>query len=388
MEETDGTSPDVVELGMDGCVVEWHERSMMPEPYVGEELPPNYEIKAMEQFTRVFFERYSNSGPTLYMNSLDEAITHSLFDSNASSPLVLYIHHDRSIATEIFCRHVLCAEKITNYLAGNFIVWAWDRTNDINYQRLLTMLRSCVGEYVAELVASSPVDLHPLLLCLVFQNGRIEVARTIEGNMSVDLTYNLLEQARNVFDGRNEEPDPINLQLTEVSNEGWNMSESLLIPIPKDSADFLTIADEFMPSREKIVSINRVENSMWLFQYLNNKETIDARLDSGESERIFTFTCPESIAQQILRKGFHDRLKSIHGRKYGYGFYFPSATAPNTTEKTHAALVCRVLVGQSCLGDWTMDTCPAGYDSTTNGSDTYVVYSNRHILPKYLIVFT
>ncbi|CAF3238423.1 unnamed protein product [Rotaria socialis] len=66
MEETDDTSPDVVELGMDGCVVEWHERSMMPEPYVGEELPPNYEIKAMEQFTRVFFERYSNPGPTLY----------------------------------------------------------------------------------------------------------------------------------------------------------------------------------------------------------------------------------------------------------------------------------------------------------------------------------
>ncbi|CAF4744380.1 unnamed protein product, partial [Rotaria socialis] len=26
MEETDDTSPDVVELGMDECVVEWHER--------------------------------------------------------------------------------------------------------------------------------------------------------------------------------------------------------------------------------------------------------------------------------------------------------------------------------------------------------------------------
>ncbi len=50
-------------------------------------------------------------------------------------------------------------------------------------------------------------------------------------------------------------------------------------------------------------------------------------------------------------------------------------------------LVCRVLVGRSCLGDWTMRKCPDGYDSTTDGSKIYVVYSNGQILPEYLITY-
>ncbi|CAF3741993.1 unnamed protein product [Rotaria sp. Silwood1] len=250
------------------------------------------------------------------------------------------------------------------------------------------MLRLHVGDSIAGLVASSPVDLHPLLVCLVFQNGRIEVASTIEGNMPIDLTLKLLINARDVFDSRNEEPDPTNLQLTIVSGEGWTMSESLLIPIMRDTEEFRRIANEFMQNTERIVSIDRVENSMWLAQFFNNKESIDARLDGIESERLFVFTCSPSTARQILKKGFSDRLKSIHGRQYGYGFYFPSFSSFNPTQNgEQTTLVCRVLVGRSCLGHWTMETCPSGYDSTTNESGTYVVYSNRHILPKYLITF-
>ncbi|CAF1459691.1 unnamed protein product [Rotaria sordida] len=135
MEVTDDASPDVIELDTDRCVVEWRDKSLMPEPYVGEERSSNDETRAMEQFARVFFERYLTPGPALDMGSLDEAITHSLFDPSTPCPLVLYVHHDHSVATNIFCEHVLCAEKITTYLAENFIVWAWDRTNDINYQR-------------------------------------------------------------------------------------------------------------------------------------------------------------------------------------------------------------------------------------------------------------
>ena len=31
-------------------------------------------------------------------------------------------------------------------------------------------------------------------------------------------------------------------------------------------------------------------------------------------------------------------------------------------------LVCRVLIGRTCVGDWMMKTYPEGYDSTTDGS--------------------
>jgi hypothetical protein len=34
-----------------------------------------------------------------------------------------------------------------------------------------------------------------------------------------------------------------------------------------------------------------------------------------------------------------------------------------------------------------MRECPTGYDSTTGGSKVYVVYSNRQILPEYVITY-
>jgi len=34
-----------------------------------------------------------------------------------------------------------------------------------------------------------------------------------------------------------------------------------------------------------------------------------------------------------------------------------------------------------------MRKCPTGYDSTTDGSKVYVVYSNKQILPEYVITY-
>jgi hypothetical protein len=85
----------------------------------------------------------------------------------------------------------------------------------------------------------------------------------------------------------------------------------------------------------------------------------------------------------------------ILGTSYGYGFYFASdhrisdfyamPDLLNNDERT--MLVCRVLVGRTCLGDTTMRQCPNGYDSTTDGSKIYVVYSNEQILPEYVITY-
>jgi hypothetical protein len=50
-------------------------------------------------------------------------------------------------------------------------------------------------------------------------------------------------------------------------------------------------------------------------------------------------------------------------------------------------LICRVLVGRSCQGNTSMTTCPSEYDSTTGESNIHVVYSNREVLPEYLITY-
>ncbi|CAF5186920.1 unnamed protein product, partial [Rotaria sp. Silwood1] len=78
----------------------------------------------------------------------------------------------------------------------------------------------------------------------------------------------------------------------------------------------------------------------------------------------------------------------------GHGFYFSTNwhvsdgyAKPNPSTGEKRILMCRVLVGRSCEGNSTMKTCPLNYDSTTGGLDTYVVYSNRHVLPEYLITY-
>lgn len=82
------------------------------------------------------------------------------------------------------------------------------------------------------------------------------------------------------------------------------------------------------------------------------------------------------------------------GSLFGRGFYFSSRRStsdlyalphPSTGEKR--ILMCRVLVGRSCLGNATTITCPSNFDSTSSRSGIHVVYSNRHVLPEYLITY-
>ena len=46
--------------------------------------------------------------------------------------LAIYLHHDQSVLSNIFCSQGLCSEGIVNVLINNFIVWGWDVTHDTN----------------------------------------------------------------------------------------------------------------------------------------------------------------------------------------------------------------------------------------------------------------
>jgi hypothetical protein len=87
-------------------------------------------------------------------------------------------------------------------------------------------------------------------------------------------------------------------------------------------------------------------------------------------------------------------LVFILGTYYGHGFYFSTRrsvsdryASPNLSTGEKRILMCRVLVGRSCTGNSSTRECPANYDSTTGASNIHVVYSNRHVLPEYLITY-
>ncbi len=53
---------------------------LVPDLLPDEELSDDRILKALEQFLAEFTERYPTSGPPLYMGSLDQALTHSLYN--------------------------------------------------------------------------------------------------------------------------------------------------------------------------------------------------------------------------------------------------------------------------------------------------------------------
>jgi hypothetical protein len=173
----------------------------------------------------------------------------------------------------------------------------------------LTTVAAHAGDEVAAVIDSSPTDIHPLLICLIFDRGQIKVECVIDGMMSDNEVFALLIQARDAFGSRFELPDTTGLNLTTISTENWSIPASTLIQVSKESDEFQRVAADFDGGASSVVRIDRIENTIWLIQYLNQKEIVDARLGNDANELLLFHGCPYSAAEQILRQGFdHDRI--------------------------------------------------------------------------------
>ncbi|CAF4955675.1 unnamed protein product, partial [Rotaria sp. Silwood1] len=87
----------------------------------------------LEHFSHVFHARYGSTGPILYIGPLDQTIQDSLYASiHTRRPLAIYLHNDQSVCANVFCSQVLSADSILEYLANNYVLWAWDVTYDGN----------------------------------------------------------------------------------------------------------------------------------------------------------------------------------------------------------------------------------------------------------------
>jgi hypothetical protein len=81
------------------------------------------------------------------------------------------------------------------------------------------------------------------------------------------------------------------------------------------------------------------------------------------------------------------------GTLYGRGVYFSSRASYSHSYATPNAkgercmFLARVLIGKTTVGNSSMTTCPAGYDTTTDGSHTYVTYHDAQAFGEYLITY-
>lgn len=175
--------------------------------------------------------------------------------------------------------------------------------------RLLATITSHVGEEVAVVIDSSPNEHYPLLICLIFDRGEIKVQSVIKNSMTDIEVFALLLEAQDAFNARFELPDTSGLTLRSISTEYWSLPPSTVTQVPIDSPEFRRVADDFDGGAPSIVRIDRIENTTWLMQYLNQKNIVDTRLGHSNTEKLLFHGCPYGAAEQILEQAFdHNRI--------------------------------------------------------------------------------
>ena len=117
-----------------------------------------------------------------------------------------------------FCTQVLAGETTVEYLANNYVVWAWDMTSDANRTRysssqlffksffflisfrLIETFKRCVGYPYAQRIVGMEKDSFPLLIVLIRSRGSLEVISVIEGKSTPSEVLLNLIQAHDLFE--------------------------------------------------------------------------------------------------------------------------------------------------------------------------------------------
>nr|XP_051713741.1 FAS-associated factor 1 isoform X3 [Oryctolagus cuniculus] len=171
-------------------------------------VPENAENEgdALLQFTAEFSSRYGDCHPVFFIGSLEAAFQEAFFvKARDRKLLAIYLHHDESVLTNVFCSQMLCAESIVSYLSQNFITWAWDLTKDANRARFLTMCNRHFGSVVAQTIRTQKTDQFPLFLIIMGKRSSNEVLNVIQGNTTVDELMMRLMAAMEIFTAQQQE---------------------------------------------------------------------------------------------------------------------------------------------------------------------------------------
>ena len=102
------------------------------------------EIEALEYFNRQYTIRYGPLIPQFCISTLLDACNNSIFINKLADrkQLLIYVHVDKQLYSNLFNTNLLCNDEICNYLenTNNYTIWPWDITEYQNelyfYSRL------------------------------------------------------------------------------------------------------------------------------------------------------------------------------------------------------------------------------------------------------------
>ena len=149
-------------------------------------LPDNFgdETLAGIKFGEEFGNRYGQAKPHFFPGSLEDAFIEALEEERM---VAVYLHHDSSVFTHVFCTQVLCSPPVLSLLAEHVTVWGWDLTRESNRHRCLSMLARQLGSVASSTLRETlnysgrnfEVDRLPLLILIGDLRGSMEIVKVI-----------------------------------------------------------------------------------------------------------------------------------------------------------------------------------------------------------------
>ncbi|PSN41351.1 FAS-associated factor 1 [Blattella germanica] len=151
-------------------------------------------------FADQFTNRYGECHPEFFPGSLDEAVKEAcLKPAKDRRLLAVYLHHDASVLTNVFCTQLLGFESVLQCLNNHFVVWGWDLTHEANKLKFLGSVTRTLGSVAAMTIRNIDVERLPALLVIMRMRSATEIFTVVHGNVGVSELLTSLIQAVDVF---------------------------------------------------------------------------------------------------------------------------------------------------------------------------------------------
>uniref|UniRef100_A0A182IMQ1 Uncharacterized protein n=1 Tax=Anopheles atroparvus TaxID=41427 RepID=A0A182IMQ1_ANOAO len=166
-------------------------------------IPDNTDDEAIGSvmFVTNFVERYGPQHPKFFLGNLEEALKDACHRPSARDRklLAIYLHHDGSVLTNVFCGQLLACESIIQILSENFVLYGWDLTFESNKNMFLSSISACVGMTASITVRNIATDRLPAILVISKNRSQCEVFQVIYGNVGVDDLLSKLMEASDMY---------------------------------------------------------------------------------------------------------------------------------------------------------------------------------------------
>ncbi|CAL8103451.1 unnamed protein product [Orchesella dallaii] len=193
------------------------------------------EVVGTIQFSENFASRYGACHPMFYHGNLEDAVKEACQrPAKQRKLLAMYLHHDGSVMSNVFCQQVLCNESVVSYMTNNFVVWGWDVTNESNRQLLITSVNRNFGTPGVSTIRSLDRDKYPVIIVVSRVRSATEICNVLSGSnfATVDELMGTLMQSVEVFqsqqraDIREEEERDARERVKREQDEAYQLSLS------------------------------------------------------------------------------------------------------------------------------------------------------------------